>query len=237
MKKLSIAVSVMLSAVAAYGATVNWSATIDTGVIDTGGAALTAGNYIRIGYFGTLSDAQVATNALTLSGISTLNSDFHEFANSTIGAGFGGNAGGFNAASAKLYSSLPGFDTSTQHQIYFWALKATNNTTLANALSTTTQTAIGFIPKANLPGWQFPSATPTDTNVTSIEISEFANVNRLFQAGTFVAAGSPSLDGIFGASNHAVQLAAVAPVPEPSVLAFLGMAAFATAAARRRKRG
>jgi MYXO-CTERM domain-containing protein len=236
MKKFSFILVAMLTAMGAHGATVNWSATIDTGLIGSGAAALAAGNFIRIGYFGTLTDAQVTSNALTLAGISVDNADFHEFANSTVGTGFGGLAGGFNVATSKLYASIPGFDTSTQHQIYFWALKATDNSSLATALATTTQTAIGYVPSANLATWKFPSAGPPDTNVTNIDLTDLSNANRQILAGTYVAGTSASLTPNFGSPNHALQLADVSSVPEPSTLTFGALAALVAAGSRRRRR-
>ena len=231
MKKIPLILFGIFTGVVSHAATVNWSAAIDTGIIDTSAAALTAGNFVRIGYFGTLTDAQVQSNALTLSGISTLNSDFHEFANTTIGTGFGGNAAGFNKASSPLYSSLSGFVPSSQ--IYFWALKSTNNSSLANAVSSVTQTAIADVPFASDANWRFPASDAAPA--VTFDLTELSNANRQVQAGTYVSGNSASLTGIYGTPNHALQLATVTSVPEPSVLALGGVAGLSLLASRKRR--
>ena len=236
MKRILLLLLGIFSVAVSRAATVSWSATpnagTNAGLVDNTAAVLAVGNFLRIGYFTGLTDSQVSSNALTLSGISTLNSNFHEFANTTVGSGTGNTAGTFNAAPSPPYSSLPGFVPGSQ--IYFWALKSTNNSSLANALSSTTATAIAYVPFANLSAWQFPA---TDVSPAStISVSDLINANSQFLAGTYPSNVS-SLTATFGATNHALQLAAVAAVPEPSVLTFLGMAALASAASRRRKRG
>lgn len=228
MKKFTFLLLGMLTAVVTHAATVNWSAAIDTGLIDSSGAALAQGNYVRIGYFGTLNNAQVASNALTVSGVSTLDGDFHQFASTTVGFNTGQSAS-FQIGSSPLYLSLSGFVPNSQ--IYFWALKSTNNTSVATAVSTVTQTAIGEVPFANLAAWQFPASDVATAK--TIDLSDLGNANRQIQAGTYVPGSSASLTPIFGSANHALQLATV--VPEPSVLAFTALAALALVGSRRRR--
>jgi hypothetical protein len=216
-KFTSFFATMLLTALAARGATVNWSAQINTGLIDSSSSALAQGNWLLIGYFGTLSDAQVANDALTLSGISTLQGDFHLFASTTVGTGTSA-AASFSLSSAPLYSSLSGFTPSSQ--IYFWALKSTNNTSLSTALSTATQTAIGYVPFANLSTWQFPAADASAAK--TIDISDLANANRQILAGSYVSGNTAALTSTFGTPNHALQLANVSTVPEPSTYALLG---------------
>ena len=227
----------IFAAAVSHAATVNWNAATNTGLIDNGGAALGAGNLVRIGYFDsalgatpTLLNAAITTNALTQSGISILNANFHEFANTTIGTGFGGNAGGFNRASTPLYSSLPGFLPNSQ--IYFWAFKSSN---LSDPLNTVTQTAIAYVPFASNSQWQFP-ATDFSPPSVSIGLANLSDPNSLFQAGSYMSGSSASLTPPFPANNHAVKLATVTPVPEPSTLTFFAMATLGAAARRRRKR-
>lgn len=233
MKKFGVLLAAMFATVAAQAATVNWGAAIDTGLIDTSGAALAQGNYVRVGYFGTLSNALVSSNALTLSGIGTLNADFHQFDSSTIGAGTFA-AGSFSASSQPSYSTLPGFNPANQ-QIYIWALKSTDTSSLANALATATQTAIGYVPFANNAQWQFPANDLAQSKV--IDLSGLSSSSRQILAGTYVAGTSASLTSIFGSPNSALQLAPVAitGVPEPSTLA-VGFLTILTAAGVRRRR-
>lgn len=214
---------------ACHAASVSWGAAIDTGIIDSAGAALVAPNVVRIGYFGTLTNSQIQANALTSSGISTLNSDWHQFAQSTIATNTFA-PGSFSESSSPLYSSLSGFTPSSQ--IYFWALKSSDP--VNNPLTTVTQTAIGYVPFANLPSWRFPSSDVSPG--VSIDVSQFSNANSVFLAGIYVGANSASLNSIFGPGNHAVQLANVSAVPEPSSFAIGLIAVFAAAGSRNRRR-
>lgn len=213
----------------ANAATVAWGDTINTAIIDTSGALLTQGNYVRIGYFGSLSNSQIQANALTTAGIALLNADFHEFARSTIGANTGTD-GLFSSSNTPTYASLSGFSPSSQ--IYFWALDATDNSTLSSALSTVTQTAIGYVPLANNSEWQFP-ASDIATGKT-IDLADLANANRVVLAGTYVSANSPSVTPILGTPNHALQLSSVSAVPEPSRIVFLGLSGLGLIWRRRR---
>ena len=233
MKRLLLIIFGIVFATVSHAATVNWSALpnggANAGLVDNTAAALAAGNFLRIGYFTGLTDSEISSNAQTLSGISTLNSNFHEFASTTVGSGSGNTAGTFNTASSPLYSSLSGFTPGSQ--IYFWALKSTNNSSLSLAVGSTTATAIAYVPFANLPSWQFPAtdASPAST----ISVSDLINANAQFRAGTYPS-NVPSLNPTFGATNHALQLAVVA-VPEPSAIALGAVAAMIVAGRRKRR--
>ncbi len=234
MKRLLSLAVVLSTAAASDAATVTWGAAIDTGIIDSSAAALAVGNYVRIGYFGTLSDSQVIANAATTAGLDALNLDFHEFANTTIGTNTGGTAGTFSINSSPLYSALTGFVPASQ--IYFWVLNSTDTSTFANALSSATQTAIGYVPFANNAEWQFPASDASPAK--SIDVKDFANGSSVLLAGSYVAGSTPALTPIFGAPNHALQLAnvTVSPVPEPSTLAVGILTLIAAVGARRRNR-
>lgn len=232
MKKFPLILLGFFAAGASHAATVVWGATSHTGLIDASAATLSLGNFVRIGYFGTLSDALVQLDAQTSAGIALLNSDFHEFANTTIGTNTGNTPATFSKSSNPLYSTLTtpsAFVPSSQ--IYFWALKSTNNSSLANALSTVTQTAIAYVPFANLATWRFPG---DDISSTTIDLENLSNANRQVLAGNYVSGDSASLTPIFGAGNHALQLATV--VPEPSTIVLGAIAALGAAGLRRRKR-
>ena len=228
MKILPLIVICIANVTACHAASVSWGAAIDTGIIDASGAALTTSNVVRIGYFGTLTNSQVQANALTPSGITALNSDWHQFAQSTIGTNTFA-PGSFSESSSPLYSSLSGFTPSSQ--IYFWALKSSDP--VNNPLTTVTQTAIGYVPFANLPSWRFPASDVSPG--VSIDVSQLSNANSVFLAGSYVSASSPSLTSTFGSVNHAVQLANVSAVPEPSTFAIGLIAAFAAAGSRNRR--
>ncbi len=245
MKKSLIALVGIFTSTVAFSATVNWNAFIDTGVINTGAsasaAALALGNWVQIGYFQTLSNAQVSADAGTLSGpnsTATLASDFFTFASLKIspsganlpnsGSGAAGPGGWQQTSNSFLYSANPTFTPG--HQIYVWALNATNNTSLTTAEASVTQQAI-----FSLPSWTFPA---NDLSSVSIDITSLSSASRQMLAGTYIAAANnTSLNTAgFGPSNNAVQLATVSAVPEPSTFTFGALAALAAVASRRRTR-
>lgn len=235
MKNLPLILLGVFTAGVSHAATVTWSAATNTGLIDSSAGALGVGNYVRIGYFGTLSNSQIQTDATTLTGISLLNADFHEFANTTVGTNTS------NTPSTFSLNSSPGYPTLTSpsafapgSQIYFWALDSTNNTSLATALNSVTQTAIAYVPFSNNSAWQFP-ASDVAPGVT-IDVSQLSNVNSVFMAGSYVSGNSASLNSIFGTPNHALQLANVSAVPEPSTFAVGVLAALAALGPRKRNR-
>ncbi|MDB6004235.1 MAG: hypothetical protein JWR15_1222 [Prosthecobacter sp.] len=212
-----------------YAATVTWGDINDTALIDAGGALLTQGNYVRIGYFGTLSNSQIQTDAQTTAGIALLNADFHEFATTKIGQGTGTD-GLFSINSTPTYASLTGF--SPNSQIYFWALDATNNTSLTTALSSITQTAIGYVPFANNGQWQFPASDIAPAK--GIDLSDLSNANRVVLAGTYVSGTTASVTAVLGSPNHALQLSSVTAAPEPSRVMLLGLSVLGLIWRRRR---
>ena len=224
---------VLFGTFSADGATVSWGTNGSTGVINQSNVALPIGNWIQIGYFATLSDAQITIDAATVSGINstaTLKADFVPFSsgqvNSTQGVGglFLGN------------QTNTGF---ANQQIYLWALQSSNNASLSTAVDTVLQQAIVYVPKALVPSvgaaWQFPGDPGTPITI-DLDALTTAGSKELF--GTFTAgANNASLQAAgFGSSNNALQLASVAPVPEPSTLALGAVAAAALAGLRHRKR-
>lgn len=233
MKKLTFALAVLLSALAAQGATVNWSAQVDTGFAASNNSALTQGNFLRIGYF-TISDAAVAALAVpTLVNVASLNASFVEFGNTTVGQGFGVD-GFFQKSSGLSYATNPTFITTSQ--IYIWALKATNNTSIATALTSATEQAIFYEPfstgtSGNKASWQFPANDLA--NGTAPDIGDAKpSLGGVYLAGSYQAS-NPALTTILTSPAGAVKLQAV---PEPSILTLCALAAVGVAGARRRSR-
>lgn len=233
MKKLTLTFCAAFSAIAAHGATVNWGDTgQQTGFADSSTAALAVGNWIRIGYF-PISDALISAG---LSTPSTLNTSFQEFGSIQIGTGTGGFAGTFQGTAVLNYVANPSF-TGANQQIYIWALKATDNTSVSTALSTVTEQAIFYAPKATFTNWIFP-ATDGATAPT-VDIGD-PKASGTYLAGSYVASNA-ALTSIYNGAGisgtiGAVQLQTVAAVPEPSTVAFGALAALAAAGVRRRRR-
>ncbi len=230
MKKLLFLLLSILTADVSRAATVSWGAQQDTGVIDVASAAMPVGQVIRIGYFGTLSGAAITANSTTNAGLGILEGDFHQFAQSTIGTGTFNTPATFAVNSTPSYASLPGFAPNTQ--IYFWAFKSSNTSSIANVLATATETAIAYVPFANNSAWQFPASDIAAAK--TIDLAQFSNPNTVVLAGNYKAGNTASLTGILGSPNHALQLATV--VPEPSIITFSIIGFFGAAQMRRRKR-
>ena len=222
----------LLTAVTGQAATVNWSSTIDTGFAVSTGIALTQGNYVRLGYF-TLSDASIqALASPTGANIATLDAAFKAFDSSTIGTGTSED-GLFSKSSSVLYSSVDAAIPNAQ--IYIWALRATNNSSLSSALSTAYEQAILYMPYTPPPNndadWRFPA---NDVSSTTVDIADVHVTGGKFLVGSYQSSNA-SLSGIFGGPAGAVVLQDIIPIPEPSSL-FAGLLLTAVAAGVRRRR-
>jgi hypothetical protein len=221
MKNLPFLIAGLLSAAAAaaHGATVNWSAEINTGLVDGAtNLALAQGDAVHIGYF-TIPDSAVAALANpTSANLTTLNSSWVDIADSTIGTGTSTN-GIFSAASTPTLSGA-----AIGHQIYVWAWNA-------GSLGSTTQQAIFYEPSSSNSNWNFP----TNLGSTTIDISQAASGTYL--AGVYEASNA-SISGpsILGPGSGAVQLQTVASVPEPSTFTFGALAVFVAAVGTRTRR-
>jgi hypothetical protein len=188
-----------------------------------------------------LTDAQISADAQTLAGTAVLAAAFQTFATHQITPVDG--PGGFSASSNFSYANNSSFTQGSQ--IYFWALNATNNTTVATAEASVTQQAIAYVPlsiskpfQANQ-AWAFPSS---DTGSVSIDLDGLQTAGAVADFGTIqknanntsLATLVPPESSAFPASNSALQLAIVA-VPEPSSFILCTIALFATTGMRKRR--
>lgn len=222
MKKLTLLIACVFSSFTAHSASVFWTAGIDTGFADSTGAALTQGNYVRLGYF-TISDSAIqALAAPTLSNVAALDASFVQFGLARVGDVYGVD-GFFDAPSPSSttfsYASNPTFDFTKQ--IYLWTLKATDNTTLGSALGSVSEHAIFYEPLALNAQWQFPSsdiATPKSVDIAQAKSS----LGGVYLAGSHQASNAALTTINGGTPSGAVQLQGV-PEPSSALLIAAGM--------------
>ncbi len=192
---------------------VDWAAAIGNGLGLQDGTDLPDNSLLRIGYFSTLSDAQIQSNA---SDVNFLNNDFVEFDFGFVGDGFGDLAAHWSlslTASAGTFSGKP---------IYLWAFDVTS-TNIALA----TQHGIFYSTNAN---WRFPS----DPGTTALDLADLTDgsYSNLLSGARIVVGG-------FGVGTsdvyENVPLFNLAAIPEPSTYLMLGLGLGVIAVARRRK--
>ena len=237
MKKIAILSILIGTSLMSNAATVNWSASIDTGFLTAATnntTFLPIGNFVRIGYFSIL-DANILSlhNAGNISG---LNSSFQEYANTTIGTGT--DFDGTFTKNSIADTSLSGNNLQNL-QMYIWVLKATNNTSLAAALASTTEQAIFYVASESNPAWAFPAGFAGDTTV---DVSSIHNLsaNGLASGAQIVVGGyrpnvdRPDVATAFGLPRvEGIQLAA--PVPEPTSVFLIAAGAAGLMMRRRRQ--
>ncbi|MCX6982490.1 MAG: PEP-CTERM sorting domain-containing protein [Verrucomicrobia bacterium] len=234
MKKLTLLAACVFAGIAAHGATVNWSAQVDTGFADSTNAALAQGNFIRLGYF-SIPDASVLLLASpTVTNVATLNASFVQFGQTTVGQSFGIN-GFFAASSLFSYASNPSFDLT--HQMYVWVIKATDNTSLANALLSVTEQAIVYEPfgvagsSINKAKWQFPATDITTAPTPDLGDTK-PSLGGVYLAGSYQPSNAALTTINGGNPTGAVVLQAV---PEPSTIVLGAVAALMVAGRRKRR--
>ena len=238
MKKVAILSVLIGTSLLSQAATVNWSAAIDTGFLTSASnntTFLPIGNFVRIGYFSIL-DANILSlhNAGDITG---LNGSFQEYANTTIGTGTDNFDGTFTKNSIADTSS--GGNNLQNLQMYIWVLKATNNTSLAAALASTTEEAIFYVASGSNPSWKFPSGFSGDTTVDASDIHN-GTANGLATGAQIVVGGyrsnvnRPDVAAAFGLPRvEGIQLAA--PVPEPTSVFLIAAGAAGLMMRRRRQ--
>ena len=233
MKKLTLIAGCVFAGLAAHAATVNWSAQVDTGFADSTNAALAQGNFIRLGYFSIPDDSVALLASPTVANVATLNASFVQFGQTTVGQSFGLN-GFFAASSIFSYASNPTFDVT--HQMYVWVIKATNNTTLTNALNSVTEQAIVYEPfgaagsSVTKAQWQFPASDIAVAKTPDIGDAKLP-LGGVYLAGSYQASNA-ALTTILGNPAGAVQLQAV---PEPSTIVLGAVAALMVVGRRKRR--
>jgi hypothetical protein len=216
MKKILLSYFCMLATGASQAATINWSASNDTGLATASGSALPIGSLIQLGYF-TVADSVISA-AVTAGDISTISSDWVSIASTTVGTGTS------LAASYTLTSTPTLSGAALGHQIYEWAVNA-------STVGAATQQAIFYEPSTSNPSWNFPGSNLAST---TIDIGQAkTSLGGTYLAGSYQS-NNAAVSTVFGAPTGAVQLQAIA-IPEPS-RAILTLAGFGLVLTRRRRR-
>jgi hypothetical protein len=216
-----------------YGAVITWGAGTDNGFSEQNGTELAIGQVVRIGTFtfGTTqaqTDALIQQNAGSAAGITTLNNNFVSLGFARIGDVFGVPSN-FRGATSSNTSAVQG------KQLYIWALRSTNSTTEATAVSTATQIGIVYFPLSLDSDWAVPNEVPIPDNTHVIDLTDLTD-----SAGTSLVAGAKVVVGSFptGFSNFGdAPNFGLAIVPEPSSLLLLCGAGLALSARRFRAKG
>jgi hypothetical protein len=219
----SIALFSSLFAPISQGATILWAALDENGLSLANGSNLGVGNLVRVGTFD-ITDGVIAANA---GNIAFLNSHFIEFGNARIGDGALGFPEHFSKQSVA--DSGPSGLNIVGAQIYMWAFASTDNSTVANSISTAFQLGIFYMEKAIDADWAVPVQDPLPGS-TTIELTDLSNVNVL-ATGAHVVVGSfpDGTSDATGAPNFGLA------VPEPSA-AMAMVASVGLLALRRRRR-
>jgi len=216
MKKILLSYLCVLSMGASQAATINWSASNDTGLATASGAALPTGSLIQLGYF-TVADS-VISSAVTAGNISTISADWVPIASTTVGTGTS------LAASYTLTSTPTLSGAALGHQIYEWAVNA-------STVGSATQQAIFYEPSTSNSSWNFPGSNLAST---TIDIGQAkTSLGGTYLAGTYQS-NNAAVSTVFGAPTGAVQLQNISAAPEPS-RAILILAGFGLVLTRRRR--
>jgi hypothetical protein len=208
-----------------HAATIVWGAGQDNGFSLQNGSNLGIGNLARVGTFN-VSDAVIAANA---GNISFLNSHFTEFGNARIGDNFG-VAEHFSMNSVA--NSGPAGLNIEGAQIYYWVFASTDNSSVANSISTAFQLGIFYFDKALDGDWAVPTQVPPGPTATT-DISDLTTGSALTTGAHVVVGSFPD-----GNSDQGPAFApnfGLAIVPEPSAAVAM-VASVGLLALRRRRR-
>ena len=203
---------VLLTGISLSAAEVDWgNSTIGNGLGLADGTLVPAGDLVRVGSFD-ITPTQIAANA---SDLSYLNSNFTEFADTTVGSGNpfgdGSTPDGYWAATSINLTTTLGI---AGDQIYYWAFNA-------STLDAATQDGIFTDPSSA--NWIFPAdvAIPNSTTTDLGDVPSSPSGIIVGGYGTGDANGFPEYD--------------LEPVPEPSSLVMLGCAVAGVIVLKTRK--
>lgn len=224
MKKIvSLLGALSLLSLAAQAAIVNWTA--DAGnfsqlQLANGTPMPQFTGLLQIGYFSSLSEATIKTD-FAAGNTSAIIGDFTVFASHPGN----GTSGGANVGSGYwTYADTNVTPSFAGKTIYLMAFDTGAGSTVPLVNQMGIFTGIHSTNPVFSSAWVFPSDNPTPGS-TSIDLADADT-----SAGVIVGSAS-------GSPNLSTYKLATIPVPEPSTLMFVAMAALTTVAVRKRKRG
>lgn len=188
------------------------------------GTDLDVGNLVRLGVF-SLTDAQIQANS---SNVAFLNSGFTQIGTARIGDSFG-LQGHFLQSVQFDSNSIAG------RQMALWVFKSANNSSDLASVNSALQIGIFYMDKALKGQWAVPPQNPVP-GATVIDIADLTSppFNTNLRSGAHVVVGSfpKGVSDATGAPGFGLQTVSE-PVPEPSTISFLGIAALGFLARRR----
>jgi PEP-CTERM motif len=224
-KKLALTISLALTIVAgANGAAITWGAIEDNGFSLANGTELPAGNLARLGFF-SITDQEI-TAAAASGNFALLNSSFTEVANARIGDGVGNIPGHFAGT-----SSFP--NTTGGRQLMYWVLQSADNSSNAASIASILQLGIFYLPRTSNDQW----GLAVDSQTPGLNTVDISDLTPAVDSST-LRADSKILFGSFPTGTSSATGArdfGLAPVPEPSTFALLGLTAVGFLARRRSK--
>ena len=219
---------------ASASSTTVWQAASDNGfALADPAIMLPVSNLVRLGYFNQgFTDAMIAANAMSSSGLLAINAQFNEIGTSLIGNGSGNQNGYFRGNSVVLSGSAQA--GAVGKQLVLWTFFSTNNTSTTQTLETALQTGIFYMDKASDGRWQIPSDSTADS-FTEIELTYLTGAGSTagLLPGAHVVVGSYST-GTAGALNARNFQLAVVPEPTSAVLLLAGLGGFGLRRFRRK---
>jgi hypothetical protein len=224
LKKIALTINLLFAIVSASdaAATIVFNAGESNSVNEENGTDLAVGNLVRVGVF-SLTDPQIQANS---GNVAFLNSNFTQIGVARIGEGFGFPG---HWTGSVTYNQNP----IAEQQVALWIFKSADNSSDITSVNSALQIGIFYMDKALNSAWAVPPADVLPGSAV-IDIADLTTspLNTTLRSGAHVVVGSfpNGTSDQTGAPGFGLQT-----VPEPSTIAFLGMAALGFLARRRSK--
>jgi len=226
LKKTALTINLVLAIVSASDASsFIFGAGESNSFSEENGTDLPAGNLARLGVF-SLTDSEIQANS---GNVEFLNSNFTQIGTARIGEPFGGIPGHFSQSVQFDSTSIAG------RQMALWVFKSSNNSSDMASVNSALQIGIFYMDKALNGSWAVPPQNPVPgSSVIDINNLTDAATSTMLRPGAHVVVGSfpNGISDATGAPGFGLQTVSE-PVPEPSTVSFLGIAALGFLARRR----